>query len=89
MWKGGTAGVNERRHLRALSRLVERLHLRRRVISRSVPAGGCEFISHVYTNSPNVISYLPLSLARMVVDLNAEWSCSVWSPKRLSKVMSA
>ena len=89
MWKGGTAGVNAQRHLRALSRLVERMHARRRVISRLVPVGGCEFTSRVYTNSPNVISHLPLSLARMVVELNAEWSCSVWSPKRLSKVLSA
>jgi len=53
-----------------------------------VPPGEFYFKSVLYTDSPNVVIALPLPLARKIVELEAEWIASVWSPRRLAAAMA-
>jgi hypothetical protein len=87
-WKGTTDDVNRGKHHKALERLVEAVVARRRSLTPLMKHGEIYFKTVVFTNSPNVICWIPVELARAIASLGAVWYCSVWSPKRLSAVLS-
>lgn len=78
-WNGDTTAANTQTHIRGLRRLVAEMTARRATIKGLVPPGEFYFYSVIQTTSPNACYGLPLDVARQVSELDAEWSCSVWT----------
>ena len=74
-----TSAINDGRHLEPLESLITKAYERRSQLQRLLNGSEFYFYTVTSSNSPNVIAHLPLRLTRMVVELGADWYCSVWS----------